>query len=120
MSLRVRRGEASLGDPESSKGNLTGAGCVVVFLSVIVIFAVALPIVHWRDPNTGKPLPRMVAICLPVIIGACFNAAVGFVLRLIGIRSWKPAPCEDRLISGDTQTSPAEPQDKWRDLKDED
>ena len=61
------------GPAEDDKGKLTAAGCVLTLLSTAVIFAVALPIVQWRNPETGQPLPRMVAILAPILIGAVFH-----------------------------------------------
>jgi hypothetical protein len=106
-------------DHESSKGQLTGAGCVILLLSVILIFAVALPIVRWRDPDTGKPLPRFIAIFAPVLVGACFNAAAGFVLRLIGIESWKQAVSDDSSTPGNSQTPAQEPHDSGSEAEDQ-
>ena len=105
-----------MGEPDSSKGKLTGAGCVIMLLSVIVIFAVAVPIAHWRNPNTGKPMPRFIAILAPVILGACFNAVAGFVLRLIGIETWKQVDSDDSLTPENTQTPAQEPYDNGSDL----
>ena len=64
---------------------LTVAGCVLTTLSVIVIFGSAMPIVSWRD-SAGRPLPRTVAIALPVLIGAAFNAIGIGILRVFGLR----------------------------------
>jgi hypothetical protein len=64
---------------------LTSAGCIVTLLSTAVIFGVALPVVRWRDPVTGQPLPRFVAILCPLLIGAAFNGIVTVILRLIGL-----------------------------------
>src|SRR5262245_8568885 len=43
----------------------TAVGCVLMLLSVAVIFGTAIPIVRWRDAETGEPLPRMVVIVAP-------------------------------------------------------
>jgi hypothetical protein len=63
---------------------LTGAGCIVTLLSTAVIFGAALPIVRWRDPVTGQPLPRAVAILCPLLIGAAFHGIASLILRLVG------------------------------------
>jgi hypothetical protein len=77
------------GDPaEDDKAKLTGVGCVLTLLSVAVIFGVALPIVRWRDPATGQPLPREIAILAPILIGAVFHGIGLLFLRLIGLRVW--------------------------------
>jgi hypothetical protein len=76
------------GRKEDDNAQLTGVGCVLTFLTVAVIFAVALPIVRWRDPETGEPLPRTVAIFSPILIGAVFHGIGMLFLRLIGLRVW--------------------------------
>jgi hypothetical protein len=78
------RGGPAGGDKEK----LTGVGCVLTLLSVAVIFGVALPIVRWRDPATGQPLPREIAILAPVLIGAAVHGTGSLFLRLIGLRVW--------------------------------
>ena len=67
---------------------LTGVGCVLTLLTIVVIIGVALPIVQWRDPETGRPLPRAVAIFAPFLIGAAFNGICTVLLRLVGLRLW--------------------------------
>jgi len=70
------------------KAKLTAAGCVLTLLSVAVIFVVAIPIVRWRDAETGRPLPRTIAIFTPLLIGAAFNGIGTVLLRLVGLRTW--------------------------------
>jgi hypothetical protein len=72
--------------PAGDDGKLTGVGCVLTLLTVAVIFSVAIPIVQWRDAETGRPLPRAVAIFAPFLIGAVFNAIGIGLLRLLGLR----------------------------------
>jgi hypothetical protein len=67
---------------------LTGVGCVLTLLTVAVILGVALPIAHWRDPETGQPVPRTVAIFAPFLIGAAFHGIAAGLLRLVGLRTW--------------------------------
>jgi hypothetical protein len=67
---------------------LTGAGCVVTLLTLVVILGVALPVVRWRDPATGEPLPRTLAILAPFLIGAVFHGICAGLLRLVGLRLW--------------------------------
>jgi hypothetical protein len=76
------------GPADDDKEKLTGVGCVLTGLSVAVIFGVALPIVLWRDPATGKPLSRTIAIFAPVLIGAAVYGIGSLFLRLIGLRVW--------------------------------
>jgi hypothetical protein len=68
---------------------LTGLGCVVTLLSVAVVFGVAVPIVRWRDPVTGQPMPRFVAIISPLLIGALTQGIVSLFLRFLGFQIWK-------------------------------
>ena len=75
----------------------TVAGYVLTLLSVVVIFGTAIPIVQWRDPATHEPLPRIVAIALPFILGAVFHGIGTVLLRLVGMRVWsKPEPDDSR------------------------
>jgi len=83
-------------DPASDdKAELTTVGCVLTLLSVAVIFGTAIPIVRWRDPATGQALPRMVAICTPVLIGAVFHGIGTGLLRLMGLRIWSKPEKDD-------------------------
>ena len=75
--------------PESNprkedKGRLTITGYIITFLSVIIIFGSALPIVQWRNPETGQPLPKLVAVVCPVLIGAVFHSVASAIFSLIG------------------------------------
>jgi hypothetical protein len=84
-NLQDREG-AGTADDDNAKP--TVVGCVLTLLTVVVIFGVALPIVQWRDPATGRPLPRAVAIFSPFLIGAAFHGIGLLILRLIGLRVW--------------------------------
>jgi hypothetical protein len=50
---------------------------------------VAVPIARWRDPETGQPLPRLVAIISPLLIGATIHAIASLFLRFLGFQIWK-------------------------------
>jgi hypothetical protein len=63
----------------------TVAGCLLLALSLVVIGAVALPLVSWRDPDSGRPLPRSVAIVGPVLAGAVFYGIGTGLLRILGL-----------------------------------
>ena len=76
------RGKAGAGE------KLTAAGCVLALVSAATIFIAGVPIVRWRDPATGLPLPRTVAIFAPVLIAAAVNGVGLLLLRLIGVRVW--------------------------------
>jgi hypothetical protein len=92
---------------DDANGKLTTVGCIVTTLSVAVIVAVALPLVRWRDPATGEPLPRMMAILSPILIGAAFHGIVSMILRLVGLPVWaKPEKDES---AEDTLSLPDEP-----------
>jgi hypothetical protein len=76
-------------DPASDdNAKPTVVGYVLTLLSVVVIFGTAIPIVHWRDPDTHEPVPRIVAIALPFILGAAFHGIGTLLLRLVGLRIW--------------------------------
>jgi hypothetical protein len=64
-------------------------------LTVAVILGVALPIVQWRDPDTGEPLPRMVALFAPLLIGAAFHGIGTGLLWLVGLRTWSKSEKDD-------------------------
>jgi hypothetical protein len=73
----------------------TAAGCVVLLLTLFVICGTAWPIVKWRDPDTGEPLPRYIAIFTPFLLGALFYGIVAGALNLIGVatvRKQEPQP----------------------------
>lgn len=79
---------------DDSKGKLTSVGCVVTLITVAIIFVVAVPLVRWRDPETGQPVPRMVAVFTPFLVGGAFHGIVSAVLRLIGLPVWIPPESE--------------------------
>jgi hypothetical protein len=85
-----RRNPEKVGDVQ-----LTGIGCVFTSLSVVIIVAVALPVLRWRDPETGRPLPRMVAIVAPILIGASFLGICALLLQLFGLRLWTRSEKDD-------------------------
>jgi hypothetical protein len=70
---------------DEDKARPTMAGCVLMVLSLAVIVCVALPVVEWRDPNTGFALPRMVAVVLPILAGAAVYGIGTGILKLFGI-----------------------------------
>jgi hypothetical protein len=74
---------------------LTGVGCVLTLLSVGVMAGVAIPIVRWRNPETGAALPNEVAICAPLLIGAVFHGICTGLLRLVGLRVWSKSEKDD-------------------------
>jgi hypothetical protein len=74
-------------DDDASR-HLTGAGCLLVALSVAVILGSAVPIVTWRDPDTKQALPRTVAIAAPGTAGAlCFSIG-SLLLRILRLSVW--------------------------------
>jgi len=74
---------------------LSGAGCVLAALSTAVILCAAVPLVRWRDPDAGRPLPRVVAIAAPFLAGAACYGLGAALLALFGRSVWaspkKPA-----------------------------
>jgi hypothetical protein len=73
---------------EDDNSRLTVVGYVLTLITVAIIFGVAIPIVRWRDPATGRHLPRMIAIVSPLMIGAAFNGLATLLLRIIGLKVW--------------------------------
>jgi hypothetical protein len=69
-------------DPKSKP---TVAGCFLTLLCVAVIFGSAVPIVTWRSPDSGLPLPRIIAITAPFLAGAVCYAVGAAILRLFGM-----------------------------------
>jgi hypothetical protein len=76
------------GPDVADKGKLTVCGCLLTLFSFLIILAVALPIVRWRDPTSGLPLPRMVAIVAPLLIGATIHGIGTLLLRFLGLPVW--------------------------------
>jgi hypothetical protein len=77
------------------KAKLTGVGCVLTLLTVVVLCGVAIPVVQWRDPETGRPPPRAVAILTPFLIAAIFHGIGTLLLRLVGLRVWSKSDKDD-------------------------
>jgi hypothetical protein len=88
------------GSKENENVKLTAVGCVLTLLSVAVIFGVAIPIVRWRDPLTREPLPRIVAIIAPLLIGATVNGIASLLLKLVGLPSWSKQAAPSRAAHG--------------------
>jgi hypothetical protein len=84
---RLHAGERR-GARADDDAKLTVVGYILTLLSVAVIAAVAIPIVRWRDPVTGLPLPRFIAIISPLLIGAAFNGIGTLLLKLLGLPVW--------------------------------
>src|ERR1700722_10340951 len=103
--------EPQFKDDKESKATL--AGSILMVFSLTVIGCVALPIVRWRDPVSGNPLPRMIAIFTPVLAGALFCAIGTGILKMLGIPVAKPKkelPTSDE--KNDDKDSEAQRQDK--------
>jgi hypothetical protein len=80
---------------EDDRNRPTVAGCLLMLVSLAVIVAVAIPVVTWRDPEDGRPLPRTVAILTPILAGAfCYGIGTA-ILKLLGlpalVRSKEPS-----------------------------
>ena len=85
---------------KDDEGQTTFAGCVLMSLSLVLIGAVALPIVSWRDPDTGQPLPRFICIIAPILAGAAFYGIGTGILKVLGIAvlakpKESPSECDD-------------------------
>jgi hypothetical protein len=90
-------GMAATPDEDDDKGQLTPAGCLLIALSVAVIVTLAVPLVTWRDPDSGRPLPRMVAILAPFLAGALCYGLGAAILRILGL----PVSARSRKDSSD-------------------
>jgi hypothetical protein len=91
--IRHSRGPtANIKRETDEKGRPTLAGCFLTLLSVAVIFGSAVPIVTWRDPETGLPIPRMLAIAAPFLAGGLCYAVGAAILRLLGLPLFKKTP----------------------------
>jgi hypothetical protein len=75
-------------DSAEDNAKLTGVGYALTLLTIAVIFAVALPIVRWRDPLTGERLPRTIAIVSPFLIGGAVHGIGTLFLWCIGLPVW--------------------------------
>jgi len=69
-------------DPRSKP---TAAGFFLTLICVAVIFGSAVPILTWRDADTGLPIPRSIAIAAPFLEAALCYAVGALVLKLLGI-----------------------------------
>jgi len=79
---------------------VTIAGCLLMVVSLVVIGWVAIAVVTWRDPKSGKPmLPMTVMIFVPLLAGALFYAAVAGILKILGI----PVTGQPKKKSSDSQ-----------------
>jgi len=87
-SARELHERITAGPETDDNAKLTAAGCVLTLLSVAVIVAVAVPIVRWRDPADGLPLPRFLAILSPLLIGAAVHGIGSLLLRILGLPVW--------------------------------
>jgi hypothetical protein len=76
-------------DPEED-ARLTPAGCVLTFLTIVVILGVAIPLVRTISTmeQEGGNGGRRTAILLPFAVGAVFYALGIGVLRLFGLQLW--------------------------------
>jgi hypothetical protein len=84
----------------------TAVGCVLMLLSLGVIGVVGVVLVRYRDPD-GEPLPKKLAIILPIVAGALFYAAGAGILKFLGISVELPRKSE----SGDE--GPQNPPDRY-------
>lgn len=92
-------------NPEADdKAELTGVGCILTLLSVGVILGLAVVMVQWRDPETGKALPRTVAIAVPFLVGAVFHGICTVLLQLVGVRIWSKSKKDEAGEPGASAT----------------
>src|SRR5262245_46009886 len=77
-----------MADPEPDDGRkeqATAAGCLLMVVCLAVIGAVAFYLVTWRDPETGRQLPRKVAIFVPLLAGAACYGIGAAILKILGL-----------------------------------
>jgi hypothetical protein len=95
---------------DDDNSQATVVGCVVLLLTLAVIGAVAVPLVGWRDPETGRPLPRLVSIVTPVVAGALFFGLVTAILKVFGLsvltKPKEPHPHDDVDMPPSNQQEP--------------
>jgi hypothetical protein len=73
---------------DDAGSRLTAPGCLLTLFSTAVILVSAVPIVSWRDPASKLPLPRSVAIAVPLVVGAfCFGIGSA-ILKVLGLPVW--------------------------------
>lgn len=72
-------------DNDNRNSQPTVAGCLLLLVSLAVIFGVAIPVVRWRNSETGRLLPRMVAIVVPVLAGAIVHGLGTAILKIVGL-----------------------------------
>jgi hypothetical protein len=97
---------AATPDEDDDKGQLTPAGCLLIALSVAVIVTLAVPLVTWRDPDSGRPLPRMVAILAPFLAGALCYGIGAALLRVLGLPIWARSRKDSSDRQGDGDAPP--------------
>jgi hypothetical protein len=101
-----RAGEpGSVAQQDDDHGEPTRAGYVLALVSAVVMLGAAVPIVTWRNPETGRPLPRLVAVTAAALAGAACYGVGSVLLRIFGIRVWvkgrHPGSATQEMISSD-------------------
>jgi hypothetical protein len=90
---------------ENDNSRPTVAGCLLMLVSLAVIGAVAIPVVTWRDPEDGQPMPKMVAILTPVLAGAlCYGIGTA-ILKVLGLPVLVPSKKQSSERPEDEDTS---------------
>ncbi len=81
----ARERTPSTSPADDPKSKPTAAGCFLSLICVAIIFGSAVPIVTWRDPESGLPIPRMIAIAAPFLAGGLCYAIGAGILTVLGI-----------------------------------
>jgi hypothetical protein len=97
---------AATQDEDDAKSQPTLAGCLLLALSVAVIVGLAVPLVRWRSPDSGRPLPRMVAILAPLLAGALCYGIGAAMLRILGLPVWARSRKDSSDRPGDGDAPP--------------
>jgi hypothetical protein len=73
-------------DPEDSKDERSiVAGCLLMVVCLAVIAGVAVYVVTWRDADSGRALPKKVAIVVPLLAGALCYGIGTTILKVLGL-----------------------------------
>ena len=67
------------------KDQATAAGCFLTLICTAVIFGTVVPIVTWRDRESGLALPTWSAIAAPLFLGGLCYALGVAILKYLGI-----------------------------------
>jgi len=96
-------------EPDDNNGEQSSvAGCLLMLVCLAVIGGgVALYVVTWRDADSGRPLPRTVAILIPLLAGGLCYGIGTTILRILGLPVYVKPEKESSDGSQDPETTDA-------------